>query len=330
MSHVANDVIKKIGAFTLCSDDEVMSNLVAQPLADILAAEPSVDIDRAVENFLSNPELFGNFTQVLDEVWESDSTARKTMSASNYFATTLSTPPHHTNDDDYGNDFSMNDNENPGNDSCQLMESSHGDEFDASSNSRALPKSADNMHDELAGNQRPPLEASNSRPESSQNQEADHEIDVVGESPGSEVVAGVELKYENKSEYQIKVLLPLLSSDEVCTNHLSVDVNPAEESNWTVESATTLPSATGEQENLCQSPPNSNPAKEVSLLVETPPNHLHALHSLAQEVTTNRQNDISSGSLTADSLTARAEKTQSNDSPGIKTIKLFFAVPDLS
>ena len=36
-----------------------------------------MNVDTAVENFLSNPDLFSNFTQVLDEVWEADCTAKK-------------------------------------------------------------------------------------------------------------------------------------------------------------------------------------------------------------------------------------------------------------
>lgn len=63
---------------------------MARPLANLLASGPSVDIDSAVENFLSDSELFRNFTQVLDEVWDSDQASKKFKPLANI----LSTPPH--------------------------------------------------------------------------------------------------------------------------------------------------------------------------------------------------------------------------------------------
>ncbi len=81
-----------------------------------MASGATLNVDTAVENFLSNSELLTNFTQVLDEVWEADCTAKKatkkkakidnpvistemmqtaTCSTTSKSDTTLTTPPHH-------------------------------------------------------------------------------------------------------------------------------------------------------------------------------------------------------------------------------------------
>jgi len=89
------DVRKKIGAFTQHSDDNIMNTLLGEPLANILASSNTVNIDVAVENFLSNPELFDNFTHVLDEVWEADCSNKQRSSSSKASRGSLTTPPHH-------------------------------------------------------------------------------------------------------------------------------------------------------------------------------------------------------------------------------------------
>jgi hypothetical protein len=61
---IAADVRRKIGTFAQRTDDRVINSVVAEPLANILASGPTFNVDLAVENFLSNSELFNNFTQV--------------------------------------------------------------------------------------------------------------------------------------------------------------------------------------------------------------------------------------------------------------------------
>jgi hypothetical protein len=55
-------VRKKIEAFTQGSNEDLMSHVIAEPLVSIFAETGNVDL--AVENFLSNSELFESFNQV--------------------------------------------------------------------------------------------------------------------------------------------------------------------------------------------------------------------------------------------------------------------------
>ena len=89
------DVRKKIGAFTQHSDDNIINSILGEPLANILASSNTVNVDMAVENFLSNSELFNNFTHVLDEVWEADCSSKQRSSSCKTTRGSLTTPPLH-------------------------------------------------------------------------------------------------------------------------------------------------------------------------------------------------------------------------------------------
>ena len=62
--------MKKIESFTQHSTDDVMNDVIAKPIADILASGNVTDrlsvenVELVVDNFLSNSELFQSFNQV--------------------------------------------------------------------------------------------------------------------------------------------------------------------------------------------------------------------------------------------------------------------------
>lgn len=53
---------RKIGALTQNSSDDVISEVIARPLVNILAETGNVDL--TVQSFLENSELFETFNQV--------------------------------------------------------------------------------------------------------------------------------------------------------------------------------------------------------------------------------------------------------------------------
>ena len=63
-------MMKKIESFTQHSTDDVMNDVIAKPIADILASGNVTDrlsvenVELVVDNFLSNSELFQSFNQV--------------------------------------------------------------------------------------------------------------------------------------------------------------------------------------------------------------------------------------------------------------------------
>ena len=64
------EMMKKIESFTQHSTDDVMNDVIAKPIADILASGNVTDrlsvenVELVVDNFLSNSELFQSFNQV--------------------------------------------------------------------------------------------------------------------------------------------------------------------------------------------------------------------------------------------------------------------------
>ena len=61
----SSETRKKIEAFTQSSTDDVMSHVIAQPLATLFTETGNVDL--TVSHFLSNSELFASFNQVLED-----------------------------------------------------------------------------------------------------------------------------------------------------------------------------------------------------------------------------------------------------------------------
>ena len=57
-----SQVRRKIGALTQNSSDDVISEVIARPLVNILAETGNVDL--TVQSFLENSELFETFNQV--------------------------------------------------------------------------------------------------------------------------------------------------------------------------------------------------------------------------------------------------------------------------
>ena len=55
----SSEVRKKIEAFTQSSTDDVMTNLIAEPLATLFTETGNVDL--TVSHFLSNSQLFASF-----------------------------------------------------------------------------------------------------------------------------------------------------------------------------------------------------------------------------------------------------------------------------
>jgi hypothetical protein len=207
LGRIGNEVIKKIGAFTLHSDVNVINDIVAQPLANILASGPSLNVDAAVENFLSNPELFGNFTQVLDEVWESDLAAKKSKTAMSTFGT-LSTPPHQVDElVDAGNDFFLVGNSTPRSGGDQTIELSQKEYLDATED-RCLNdvemSSIENISSQrFAGND----SRFDSNTSSGENNSIEGQAEV---EPGD--LCRKEMESNKTKGYAIKVLLPILDS----------------------------------------------------------------------------------------------------------------------